>query len=174
MKRRKISERHPLRKFLREAIYGSFDKVLGVHEQDVEDYLAHLLVDFAHIEASNLETPYGPLDDLLAMIYAGDIRYGADSFEREREVHKHIGDFVMFWEGLFPEQKRLFQKRGALLGLLDTIALGKSSYYIVSTFDYGEFSREAWLFRRLSEGFENYLEALRSVRNAWQKGVSFS
>jgi len=174
MGNRRISEDHPLRKFLREAIYGSFDKVLGTHEQDVEDYLAHLIVDFAHTEASVLETPYGPVEDLIAMVLAGDIRHGADSFEREREVHKHIGDFVMFWEGLFPEQKQLVRKRGAPIGLLDTVALGKTSYYIVSTFDYGEFSREAWLFRRLSEGFENYLEALRVLRNTWQEGVSFS
>ena len=30
----------------------------------------------------------------------GDVLLNATSFEREREVHKHIGDFTLFWTGL--------------------------------------------------------------------------
>ena len=48
--------------------------------------------------------------------------FEAPSFDREREVRKHIGDFTLFFAGLFPEslnrwiKERLRDKRAPAVG----------------------------------------------------------
>ena len=40
---------------------------------------------------------------------------GAPSFDREREVRKHIGDFTLFFTGMFPEYVATLPRRGLRL-----------------------------------------------------------
>jgi hypothetical protein len=97
------------------------------------------------------------------MLAEGDVRLNADSFEREREVHKHIGDYILFWSGLNPHYlQRLKLDDGREL-VCDYTRQGKQSYFVVSTFDYRPFDSEAPTFRKLSDGFEGLSAALRRV-----------
>jgi len=44
-----------------------------------------------------------PLNDVGEMLIESDPIYGpAPSFDRERQVRKHIGDYTLFYAGMFP------------------------------------------------------------------------
>ena len=60
----------------------------------------------------------------------------APSFDCERQVRKHIGDYTLFFTGMFPESINHFRlRRNRTENFVDWIKAGKESYYIVSKFD---------------------------------------
>lgn len=124
----------------------------------VEAYIVDLLVRFMRTDqVFALRDSAGQrLMSIGEMLPEGDVSLNANSFERERQVHQHIGDFLLFWSGLFPEY----------LGssVTDSALQGKESYHVVSTFDLPPHEHEAPTFKRLSEDFEDYRFALRGVR----------
>ena len=77
-------------------------------------------------------------------------------FDRERQVRKHIGDYTLFFTGMFPESiNHLRLRRNRLENMIDFIKAGKESYYIVSKFDCFEYQKVAPLFRKLSDASKN-------------------
>src|SRR5437899_2074051 len=108
-----------------------------------------------------------PLTDVGEMLMESDPIYGpAPSFDRERQVRKHIGDYTLFFTGMFPESinhHRLRHQR--LENLIDFIKAGKESYYIVSKFEHFEYAKVAPLFARLSREFERCVYGLNIVKN---------
>src|SRR5471030_2816248 len=91
-----LSSDHPLRHYFVEALHDTFSGEPSIESSDdVEAYLSELLVNFMDIEnVYEIHDPYGRrLDSVAEMMLEGDIRINADSFAREREVHRHIGDF---------------------------------------------------------------------------------
>jgi hypothetical protein len=89
----------------------------------------------------------------------------APSFDAERALRKHIGDYALFVAGMYPEamgSSRRLRRHQPSLGEL--IQAGKESYYIVSQFNLFEYEQEAPLFARLSDRFERCILGLTLVR----------
>lgn len=169
--RHRVSESHPLRQLFRRLVQAKFNLALEPTDPRVIQYLSDLLTDFVHMDnIYRLRDVSGrQVQQVAEMMVEGDVRLNASSFMREREVHRHIGDFTLFWTGVFPEAippMRLPWKRDHLI---DYVAQGKKSYYIASTFDYGELAEEARLFRQLSELFEFCVYGLSLVRQEWER-----
>jgi hypothetical protein len=169
--KKKIDENHPIRAYFATALHEALHERLGLRDgDDVEEYLSDMLVEFLHYD--NL---YGicdaagrPVESVADMVTEGDVRLNADSFDREREVHRHIGDFLLFWSGLFPEFMKQLKAPGTKDMLLDPVRQGQFSYYVVSTFDHDPYGEEAEIFRRLSEGFLEYQYGLSLVRASFE------
>ncbi len=88
--------------------------------------------------------------------------------DREREVHRHIGDFTLFMAGLFPEYLRRLKSAGMIYHkdfLVDYVKTGKRSYRIVAEFGNTEAAMDIPLFRKLSENFELCVTGLGFVRS---------
>jgi hypothetical protein len=79
-------------------------------------------------------------------------------------VHKHIGDFTLFWSGVYPEMLRYFRSATCRDHLLDYVEQGRKSYGIAATFDYGAYQDEAPILKQLSERFETCMVGLNMVR----------
>ncbi len=152
-----------IKMWFREAVHASLHDKLGLKDEQVEAYLGDLLADFVHFDdIYKLRDEAGrPIKTVTDMVAEGDIRLKASSFDREREVHKHVGDFLLFWSGMFPEQ---LQTLPAPDRVIDCEKQGAYSYYVVSTFDHGRYADEAPVFRRLSEEFEACRLGLSLVR----------
>lgn len=122
---------------------------------DVDDYLARLLVEFARMDSvfSVRDNEGRPVNTVIEMVAEADVRLNATSFEREREVHKHIGDFILFWSGVAPD---FLARHKAAAGDIacDYTRQGQESYYVVSTFDHPPYTDESPTFRKLSEEFK--------------------
>ena len=96
-----------------------------------------------------------PLADVGEMLLESDPVYGpAPSFDRERQVRKHIGDYALFFAGMFPESINHFRlRRQRLENFVEWMKAGKESYYIVSKFEHFEYAKVAPLFASLSREF---------------------
>ncbi len=162
------AQAHPLEPFFQQAVRNSYEGKLGLHDPDVTGYVAHLLCEFS--DAGNLykvrDEAGRPIEELDEMMRAADPVHGtAASFDEERALRKHIGDYALFVAGMYPEatgsERRLSARQPSLEEL---IRAGKESYYIVSQFNLFEYEQEAPLFARLSDRFERCILGLTLVR----------
>jgi hypothetical protein len=163
-----MQQTHPLEPFFHQAVRKSYEGKLGLHDPDVTGYVARLLCEFS--DAGNLycmrDDSGQPIDRLEEMERAADPVNGtAPSFDRERALRKHIGDYALFVAGMYPEaaeSKRRLRHRTP--SLAELIRAGKESYFIVSQFNLFEYEKEAPMFARLSDGFERWLLGLTLLR----------
>jgi len=142
---------------------------LGIRDPEMSGYVANMLAEFCEVDQLlKLRNAGGkPLDDVGEMLLESDPIYGpAPSFDRERQVRKHIGDFTLFFSGMFPESiNHIRMRRQRLENFVDFMKAGKESYYIVSKFEFFEYAKVAPLFGRLSEHFEQCVYGLNLVKN---------
>lgn len=163
---------HPLEHFFQQAVRNSYDGKLGLNDPDMTGYVAHLLCDFSDID--NLyrvrDEAGHSLEELSDMISASDPVNGpASSFDAERKLRKHIGDYALFVAGMYPEAAGSSRRlRYHYPSLAELIRAGKESYFIVSQFNLFEYEREAPLFARLSDRFEHCILGLTMVREELQ------
>ncbi|HEY7405835.1 MAG TPA: hypothetical protein VIB39_20080 [Candidatus Angelobacter sp.] len=163
-----IPESSSLQRFFQEVVERNYDEV-GVRSSEVQAYVANLLAEFCEAETLyKIRNAEGRcLCDLGEMLLESDPIYGpAPSFDRERQVRKHIGDYSLFFSGMFPQglnHSRL--RRSRMEGLIDFVKAGKESYFIVSKFEYFEYAKVAPLFRKMSQEFEQLVYGLNHVKN---------
>ncbi len=136
-------------------------------------YVAHLLTEFCDVEQLfKIRTAEGkPLNDVGEMMVESNPVYGpAASFDRERQVRKHIGDYTLFFAGMFPESINHFRLRSNRVeNFVDWVKAGKESYYVVSKFEFFEYAKVAPLFANLSNRFEDCVYGLNQVKNDFRK-----
>src|SRR5437899_6721614 len=136
-----VSESNPLQQFFTAVVGHSYEDV-GVRSLEIHSYVSTLLTEFC--EAENLYKIKGAdgrvLADLGEMLLESDPVYGpAPSFDRERQVRKHIGDYTLFFTGMFPESLNSHRlRRSRVESLVDFVKAGKESYFIVSKFEHFE------------------------------------
>src|SRR5579872_3451414 len=101
----------------------TFQTRLGIADPPLVDYIAVLLTRFIHRDAIyKVRNPAGrPLEEVAEMLVEAEARIG----DARREVHRHIGDFALFWTGLFPETLRRLQKQPRLDYFVDYCEQGK-------------------------------------------------
>src|SRR5271167_1163667 len=164
-----ISESHPLQQLFVELVGRHYAEEIGIRDPQIVNYVAHLLAEFCEVEQlfKIRSTAAGrPLTDVGEMLLETDPIFGpAPSFDRERQVRKHVGDYILFFSGMFPESINHYRLRWQRLeNFIDFIKAGKESYYIVSKFDQFEYARLAPLFARLAHEFESCVYGLNLVK----------
>jgi hypothetical protein len=160
------SSGHGLHGLFAEVVHDAFISSLGQSDEEIEIYLAGLLNRFIHTDQifSIKDARGRPIVSITEMLSEGDVLLNANSFEREREVHRHIGDFILFWSGIFPDflTKMRFSIAGDMIVNLPKQA--QESYHVVSLFELPPHDTEAPKFRKLSSHFTEYQYALQQVR----------
>ena len=168
------TETHPLEPFFQQMVRNSYAGKLGMHDTAISNYVAHLLCEFS--EADKLyrvrDEEGKPIHALDAMVRAADPVHGtAASFDAERAVRKHIGDYALFVSGMYPESMEAPRsRRQGQQSYEELVSVGKESYYIVSQFDLEEYADEAPMFRRLSGWIDRCIYGLRLVREELAQG----
>jgi len=158
-----ISPNHPLRAAFRDLVANELPG-----DREVAAYVGNLLIDFVHVDNLYwIRNCRGKrLEEVGEMLVESSPVLEAPSFEREREVRKHIGDYTLFLTGMFPEYVATLPRRGLRLdSLIDYVKAGKESYRIVGAFDQFEHRHAAPLFRRLAEQFEYCVHGLNRVKS---------
>jgi hypothetical protein len=163
-----IPETHPLQQLFLELVGRHYAEQIGIRDAQVVNYVAHLLAEFCDAgQLLKIRNASGkPLQDVGEMLIESDPIYGpAPSFDREREVRKHIGDYTLFFAGMFPESINHYRlRRQRVENFVDWVKAGKESYYIVSKFECFEYAQVAPLFKQLSQGFEQCVHGLNLVK----------
>ncbi len=169
----RIPEHHPLRQLFGTLAEKAFTEKLGWPDFNVSEYVSTLLVDFTHQDRLNrIKNARGErVEAVVDLLYESEVTQGARTFEREREVHRHIGDFTLFMAGLFPEYLKRIKTAGLIYHkdfLVDYIKTGKRSYRMVAEFGLEPRSADEQpsppLFRKLSENFELCVVGLGFIR----------
>ena len=156
-----------LRRFFSGLTENAFVADLGVADPPLVDYLSGMLSRFVHMDAIHRFRETGK-----TLAEVADMLLEAEAMPPEgrtaREVHRHIGDFTLFWTGVYPEGLRRLRSIMKKDHFVDYCQQGKRSYWIASTFEDEPYREEAAVLRRLSEQFELCAFGLGKVRQEWQ------
>jgi hypothetical protein len=160
---------HPLRRLFGGLTEQAFMTSLGVADPPLTDYLSELLSRFLHTDAIHrLRGAHGRrLEEVVEMVLAAEAM--PPEGRTRREVHRHIGDFTLFWTGVYPEALKRLRSALTRDQFVDYCEQGKRSYYIASTFDGDPYREQAPVLRRLSEEFELCAYGLQQVRREWER-----
>ncbi len=165
-----VPPRHPLRQLFGALTEKSFCEHLGWPDENVTSYVTNLLVDFTRTDHlyKIRNQQGGQVDTVVELLYESEVLLEAQSLDRERDVHQHIGDFTLFMAGLFPEYLRRLKAAGPIYHqdfLVDYVKTGKRSYGIVAQMTDGPRPEGPPLFKKLSENFELCVTGLGFVRS---------
>ena len=160
---------HPLRRHFAGLTEQTFLSTLGVGDPPLVDYLSTLLSRFVHMDAIfRLRDATGKqLGEVVDMLQEAEAL--PPSGHTRREYHRQIGDFTLFWTGVYPEALKRLRSALTKDQFVDYCAQGKRSYYIASTFEDDPFREEGPVLRRLSEEFEMFAFGLNQVRREWER-----
>ncbi|MGD9722472.1 MAG: hypothetical protein AB7O59_13285 [Pirellulales bacterium] len=158
----------PLRDFFAGVAEFTFETQLGIADPPLIDYITDLLTRFIRNDAlyAVRDVSGARLHAVGEMLAEADARVG----DARREVHRHIGDFALFWAGVYPEALRHASAREATRGdrFVDYCTQGKRAYYIASTIP-SETRPEPLVLQRLSEEFELCAYGLSAARKEWER-----
>ncbi len=141
-----------------------FFNEMGIIDPPLIDYVTHLLIRFLHMsELYRLKDSQNK-----SIKEVPDMVREAESLPSEgrtrREYHRHIGDYTLFWLGLFPEMVQRKMSNWSRDTAISYVAIGKRSYLIASTFQNSPFTEESLILHRLSLAFEGCALGLNYVR----------
>jgi len=160
-----------LRRFFVGLTEYAFQTRLGVADPPLIDYLSDMLVRFVRCDrVYRLRDLAGrPLMQVAEMLAESDARIGG----ARREAHRHVGDFVLFWTGVYPEALRRMRGPQSKDQFVEYCACGKRSYYIASTIEGNRAEDEQAprdVLERLSDEFTMCVQGLTEVRREWERG----
>lgn len=166
-----ISENHPLRRLFAGLVENVLYSDLGMCEPAVASYLVSLLTEFVHLDRIHaLQSKQGRrLEDVAEMLADAYLGPDVKGVHRDRIVHKHIGDYTLFWSGVYPENLGRLKRSYRKDALVDYIGQGKRSYAIASELSGEKTEPPAAVLRRLSDQFEMCVYGLGLVRQGWER-----
>ena len=155
----------PLRHYFSGITEQTFMADLGVADPPLIDYLSELLSRFVHIDTIfRLRSSGGRrLEEVADMIMEAEAV--PPEGRTSREMHRHIGDFTLFWTGVYPDILKKLRAPVCKDQFVNYCEQGKRSYWIASTFE----DEQSPLLRRLSERFELCAFGLTKVRAEWER-----
>jgi hypothetical protein len=162
-----VADSESLRRIFAAATEHTFEVDLGVADPPLIEYLVDLLIRFVRMDAIfKVRNTLGRrLEDVAEMMLEAEQRQA----NPRREIYRHIGDFTLFWTGVYPEALSQMKAPDRRDHLVDYFQQGKRSYYLASTFDQKPYDQEAPILRRLSDEFELCTYGLNRVRSLWQE-----
>jgi hypothetical protein len=145
----------------------TFEGQLGVADPPLVDYVTEMLARFIRTETVyRLRTPTGGrLAGVAEMLTEANQRVG----EARREAHRFIGDFTLFWTGVYPEALRALQSENRQDHLLDYRTAGKRAYHVASQIPGDDEVASAEVLERLSEQYELCVYGLGEIRREWER-----
>jgi hypothetical protein len=139
----------------------AFMEHLGIGDAPLTDYLAEMLTRFVHMD--RLFVIHNASGEKLTEV--ANMLIEAEGLPPEgrtrREVFRHIGDYTLFWTGVYPEALKKLRHRSSIDSFIDYCAQGKRSYAIASQVDD---DHDDPVLRRLSEDYELCAFGLNQVR----------
>jgi hypothetical protein len=171
-----LSIDHPLRTFLRDVVWEVMPWRTGITDSPTLEYLSNLLTRFASTaELYRFRDLSGRrLEQVAELLAEAEQRLGHVHAARERELHRHIGDFTLFWVGVFPEALPRLQAYPRLDSMLDYVREGRRAYERVSRVEAAAHHDELPIFRRLAGQFELVASGLYATRSEWERRAAES
>jgi hypothetical protein len=160
---------HSLSRLFAGVTEQTFQSRLGVADPPLIDYLSALLSRFVHVDAIHaLRDGSGQRLEYVADMVI-EVAQIPPEGRTAREIHRHIGDFALFWTGVYPEALGRLRSKHCKDYFVDYCSQGKRSYFLASQFENDPYREEAAVLRRLSDEFELCAYGLHEVRREWER-----
>lgn len=167
-----VKDAEALRGLLAGMTEHAFEVDLGIADPPLVDYVTDLLLRFLRWDQIYRlrDTEGRRLEDVAEMMCEAERRQG----KPRREIYRHIGDFTLFWTGMYPEAVERLRRAGTRDSLLDYIHQGKRSYLIAGDCPVEIEAQTdaptppADVLRRLGVEFELCSLGLHKVRQEWE------
>jgi hypothetical protein len=161
---------HPLRRLFAGLVEQVFNVDIGICDPGLTDYLGELLTDFVHVDRIfALRTVTDEvIREVSRMEAEANLGGDMDDTHRRRLINKYIGDFTLFWAGVYPENLRP-RRQGGVSRLDAYLVQGKRSYGIASELTGAHEQPPAEVLQRLSRQFEFCVHGLSLVRASWDR-----
>lgn len=142
-----------------------FETQIGICDPRLNAYLSDLLTDFVHTDRIHrLRNCDGhAIREVSRMEAEALLPNVTRPSERTCVINRYIGDYTLFWTGIFPENLRPRHQYGADR-LREYLLQGKRSYGIASELTEPDADPPAMLLANLSEQFECCVHGLHLVR----------
>ncbi|MFO0961085.1 MAG: hypothetical protein U0800_27200, partial [Isosphaeraceae bacterium] len=163
---REIPEDHPLHRLFRGLTETTFLDELGIGDPHLVGYVSGLLARF--VAASGvwaIRDAHGRQVRAVSAMVA-EAESSADP-ERRRECHRHVGDFTLYFTGVFPEALGSIIGRDGADRLIDFQEQGKRSYRLAGTAKADD--DQSGILLRLSDQFELCAFGLSKVRQGLER-----
>ncbi len=140
----------------------TFQVDLGVADPALTDYLVEMLVRFTRGDTvyKYRDSEGRRINEVADLLQEADQRHA----KPKREILRHIGDYTLFWCGVYPEALSRLKSCDRKDHLIDYERTGRHSYFMASAFDEEPYGEEAPVLRRLSEDYEMCRFGLSKVR----------
>lgn len=145
-----------------------FHTKLGVADVQLVDYVSDLMLRFVRVDSlySLRQSDGMRTKHVVQMVTEAERRIGI----AKREVYRHVGDFTLFWSGMYPESLATKKNQANTPDrFIDYCRQGKRAYAIAAEIDGGEDRPSSELIHRMSEHFEMCAYGLREVRRHWEE-----
>jgi hypothetical protein len=160
----------PLRDYFAGIAEYTFQTRVGIADPALIDYISDLLIRFIRADSLYNVRDLGGrrLGEVGLMLAEAEARIG----DARRDVHRHIGDFALFWTGVYPEAlghsvaKKPDTKNDRFV---DYCTHGKRAYRIASSIPAEDTKIRNELLERLSEEFELCAFGLSEARKEWER-----
>ncbi len=167
-----VPDDHPLRRLFAGLVEQVFFSDLGICDPRVTDYVSGLLVEFVHVDhIYRLRNVDGQVIREVSRIEA-DARLAdvAPRAARDCVVHRYIGDFTLFWTGVYPESLR--PRLSGSDRMQEFLLQGKRSYEIAGELSDASGDPPAAVLLALSKEFESCVHGLHLVRTGWERACA--
>jgi hypothetical protein len=136
---------------------------LGIRDAEVADYVSALLANFARTEnLYRIRTYHGTrLETAVEMLLEANLSWYSEEWDREKEIRKHVGDYILFMAGIFRE----WVERQSFLDFY--LEEGKQAYRTVSEYHQALYRPGSRLYSELSRNFEFYVGALNYMKKTF-------
>lgn len=163
-----IRDDHPLKRLFTGLVEHAFQTELGICDPALADYVSDLLVDFVRLDQMILarDAAGKPVSEIAEMIATCEANSSVANATQDPYIHRRIGDYALFWTGIYPEGVRRLNTATWRDRMADYVTFGKRSYAIASELTPPDVDPPSQLLRRLSEDFETCACGLGIVRHS--------
>ncbi len=165
-----LPENHPLSRLFSGTVEHVLYSELGICDPQIADYVADMLRHFIHRDDFYpFRNAHGRrIEKVAELLTDAEVPNCPSAGQRRRIIYRHIGDFALFWTGLYPEGIPSMQPLGfdSHSGYLTQ---GKRSYAIASQLTGPQDKPPAGVLRRLSDNFEYCVQGLSLCRKEWEQ-----
>ena len=136
---------------------------LGIRDTEIADYIALLLANFARTENLYRIRDFRGrrLETGVEMLLEANLSWYSEQWDREKEIRKHIGDYILLMVGIFRE----WVEKQSFLGLY--LEEGRKAYQSVSQHHRAFYRPGSRLYSELSKDFEFYVGALNYMKKTF-------
>ncbi len=162
------SNHSPMQRYFAGLAESTFNTELGIVDPPLIDYVSGLLIRFVRNDVvHSVRSVTGqPMMTITEMVAEASARLG----DAKRELHQHIGDFTLFWAGVYPEALRKPSESNSEQ-FENYCAHGRRAYRIASCIEtIREDAPDPEVLERLSDRFDLCCYGLREVRRQWEEG----